>query len=498
MRLSDVSEALAGAVRCYGGERFPRPEGAGYVIGRAGEVLVAKGNATVAVYRAAQLRTILHVDAAFIATFAACGVVFLAVDRGKDTELVRWELASGALSTMSRVPGQWSDLASNAEASRIVLHRDREVVVHEGARGARLWGRDLKEELPEDEVEWMPPVQEIALEGDAVVLYMDRYDRDEPDYTYAIARVAPVGDIATRQEILERSDPSWYTPPSKALGGFVPGFTENERLLVIAPDGSRVATPNHAWTVPGGELLSVAQLESWWGSSFASAGTYQPLAIAYDGDRELLRISTGHGRFCMETCHQSSTAVELPEGSGFAIVPGSRRVVVAMKDEVRLDDQVLLAEGGARAIACADDGSAIAVALADRVALFDRGGAAIGTLSLPSSVGLAVARGGGAAACVDGRELVIVRADRVVRGPANARKDEPAVALSPDGSLVAYATASWGFAILDARTAELRIAHEDLPSPVNAIAFAPDGKTVFALGADGRIAEWSVLLKLLK
>lgn len=64
---------------------------------------------------------------------------------------------------------------------------------------------------------------------------------------------------------------------------------------------------------------------------------------------------------------------------------------------------------------------------------------------------------------------------------------------SPDGALVAHATPGWGLAIIDAHTLAPRVAYEGLGSPVNAIAWAPDGASLFTLGADGRITQWPVL-----
>lgn len=61
---------------------------------------------------------------------------------------------------------------------------------------------------------------------------------------------------------------------------------------------------------------------------------------------------------------------------------------------------------------------------------------------------------------------------------------------SPDGALVAHATPGWGLAIIDAHTLAPRVAYEGLGSPVNAIAWAPDGASLFTLGADGRITQW--------
>jgi WD40 repeat protein len=319
---------------------------------------------------------------------------------------------------------------------------------------------------------------------------MYSYDPDEPDDTYATARVTATGPVATQFARIDSGpDPTWYTPPSRTLGGLSQMTTEYQHTLVLSRDGSRIATPTQAWNVATGEYIRVAAVDSWYGSSFSrSAGDYVPVSIAYDAGHELMRVSTGNRYWYVEPCHESSPNIDLPRAlTGAAMVPGSRRIVMAFADDVRLDDRVLVSTP-AKAIACAADGSAIAVAAAERATIFDNAGTELVTLPLPSTTGLAVARNGVAIACIDRGELAIIRATGVVRA-ANAGQ---AAAFSPDGLLVAYATTAWGFAIVDATTAELVRRHQDLSSPVNALAFAPDGSSLYTLGADGRITQWVI------
>ncbi len=484
MRLRDIPDVPEGAVRAYNLAGVPPPEGSARVIGRARDLIVATGKTTVAVYRAQRLRKLLHVDGEFEAVFAN-GIVMLAVARFGATELVRWDIARGSLHTIGFVDEGCYYLAVDPTASRIAFYSQRdEIVVWDGTTGDLLWSRAITDEVNEHDL----PTHELGFDGDAVVLYMHSYDRDDPLYSLAAIRVTADEPVTTQEgHSDDLSDVPWYAPPSRLPDRELTSAYQTS--LAISSDGSRVAAPRHAWNIPGGTSVSVVGLDEWWGSSsWSSSGTYTPVSLAYDETGELVRISAGNRRWFLETCHTRAPQVAI-EGTVqcAAIVPRSRRLVIATADDIRLDDRVLLPEPRACAIACADDGSAIVVVLPDQVAVvFDGRGESLATLSIPSTTALAVARGGAAIACIDREELVIVRGAKIVRAPA-ARGT---AAFSPDGSVVAYATTAWGVAVVDANTGVLRHEHRDLPSPVNAIAFSPDGASLFTLCVDGRIIEW--------
>ncbi len=483
------------------------PEGAGQVVSHANGLLVVAGTHTIAVDRAGHARVLLHVETAFKVAVAAIGVVFIATAQGGATTLYRWDLALGSVDSLCEVPQKCEHLATDRDAATVALDWHGCVAVCDGVTGAVRWTRDAGDlyfvddlddpDDPDDRRELDEPTKEIAIEDDAVVLYKYREDRDDPgDETYAIARIRAAGAIETKHEYGNGRRPAWYAPPSDALGGRRSMSRDHEFILTIAPDGSRVATPAQAWTVPEAAFVDVKGLDSWYSSWWlGSAGTYTPTSLAYNAHYELLRISTGHGQWILETCHGSAARVSLPDSAIHgAVLPGSGRVVVATPDRVTLDDLVLVAEGPATGLACADDGSAIAVGLDGHVLIFDGAGTPIAKRALPSATGLAVACGGIAVACIDRGRLAIAHATGIVHSPIDARVRGQPIAFSPDGTLVAYATTSWGYAIVDAATGALRIARRDLPSPVNAIAFAPDGRTLFTLGAYGRIVQWELAL----
>lgn len=491
VRLLDIPDVPDGALRAYNNARVQPPEGSAQVIGRAGDMIVATGRTTVAVYRAERLRKLLHVDAQFDVVFAG-GVVILAVARSGETELLRWDIARGSIDTIGFVDGRCFYPAVDPTASRIAFYSQQdEIVVWDGTTGDPLWSRQIKAEVEEHDL----PTRELGFDGDAVVFYMQSYDPDDPLYQLAAIRVTADGPVTTQEGVSEDlSDVPWYAPPSRTVQSAL--TSQYQTALAISSDGSRIAAPRHAWSIPAGTYLSVVELDGWYGSSsWSSAGTYDPVSLAYDATGELVRVSRGNRHWVLETCHARTPQVPLAgDIECCAIVPRSRRIVAATKDEIRLDDRVILPEPRVRAIACADDGSAIVVALTDQVAIvFDGNGESLARLALPSTFALAVSRGGTAIACIDHGALVIVRGDQIVRGSVGARA---AAAFSPDGSNVAYATEAWGVAVVDATTGTLRHEHRDLPSPVNAIAFSPDGASLFTLCVDGRIIEWNARYSL--
>ena len=274
--------------------------------------------------------------------------------------------------------------------------------------------------------------------------------------------------------------------------------SDGAAMLAISPDGSRIATPNFAWKTSGAEYIGVRQLYESHALVLSTNDRVRGCRDRLRQRNELWRISKSDDSRDpprLEDCHARSVEIELPALARCGLLCGDDiGVVVEVGDEIRFGrvatnaltlETLLRKAGPARAISCADDGSAFAVDLGDVTHLFDASGRAITTLTAPSTV-RAVAPGGAALACVVDQRLAIVRSVGTVYAGVGVADQ---VAFSRDGASVACAT-STGFAVVDASTGDVRYARQDLVSYVAALAFAPD-RTLLTLGRDGQITEWA-------
>ncbi|MCW5809300.1 MAG: hypothetical protein KIT31_43505, partial [Deltaproteobacteria bacterium] len=449
-----------------------------------------------------RLRTVLRVGGEFAAAFAPCGVAFLAVRDGAACDLVRWDIRHGHLEPLSRIEGAVRALGADAEGARVVAYAGDRVCVHDGARGHLLWERTVERRLDD--------LEELLLAGDEVIAcsHVAGILADgEPD-GYAMVRIAPAPAPLEVNTEYARTVPGWYAPPARTAAAFDVFTNASTRAeqLAVSRDGTRVATELRAWTRPAGKTLAMPALQwnipGWW---VHAPSEYTARDLAW-GEHGLLRVSAHHPHWIVEDCDAPAPDRALPRDTQLAaLVPGTSRAVVALVRSVHLrpldgedGGRVLLPNVDARALACADDGSAIAVAFANRLAMFDGAGEKRDVRPLHGVEALAVARGGAAVACRDGARLAISRGGSVVHGPADDALafapvwSQRSIAFSPDGAVVAYPTAAWGVALVDADTGALRAELGGLTSPVSAVAFAHDGDAVFAACADGRVVEWDL------
>jgi hypothetical protein len=476
VRLIEVPELPAGALRTYS-ESEPLPEGTGTVVGTAGDLRVGRGPSTLAIYRGG-LRYVLRLDRPFRAALAnACHVVFVAIDSGAATELVRWDIDRAFLEPLAAVPGTFTHVSASPDGSRVALFDGHRIVACDGATGGSGWSRTI--DRP-------GRIDHVAFDGETVSFYASWFDPDEPDYTFTATRVRAVGEIEKLGITNENgAAPPWFERADASVGN---AMYSAVGLLAVSPDGTRAATPVRAWDLPGGAYVSLRGLESWVSLSFSRREVqYEAAAIAYDDGGELWRISTAIGeRPLLERCHAHRTpAIELPAIRLCALLAGDAiGVVIADDREVKLGRMTngvitfdTIWTGHARALACAR--GVIAIDAGDAVLAFDASGRLLA--SLPTVGALrAVAPGGTAVACIADGRLAI---DRTLRGDGATGP----VAFSRDGALVANAT-SYGFTVLDSATGEVRTRRGDLVSHVADLAFATD--TLYTLGRDGTLTEW--------
>ena len=120
-----------------------------------------------------------------------------------------------------------------------------------------------------------------------------------------------------------------------------------------------------------------------------------------------------------------------------------------------------------------------------------RGGRVLVEFGLPQTALVALPGGGLAAAGVDGA-VRLIGADGRVRELAAGSRPVVALAVAPDGLMLAAASLGGSVALWSLPDGRLRHSLEGPGLPVWSVAFAADGRTLWSGGQDRRIRHWDV------
>ncbi|HEU0029873.1 MAG TPA: hypothetical protein VFQ53_04515 [Kofleriaceae bacterium] len=448
-----MGDALpVGAVRRYGAIRPPVATG------------LVQGRESLMAFRDGELLGVVR-ETCISPMLAACGVAYFGLADGDATELVRWHLATNLVEPLARIPQRIRLLACNDDATRIaaLAHDPLWLGVFDG-NGALRWERDLSSA-------GLFPVMELVVEaGDGVTLYchLDDPEIDVPDRAYdATAHVARDGEIRVDagrdgSRDTSRTRASWQREPIAT--GFV----------AISRDGTRVATGREMWTRADATPIDIMPLDMAVGD------------LAFDAGHELRRLCFGPSpRGWKRSLQHCIARTSTPTAEASRLVPFTDREVVRRDDVVTLGERVLVTDARDARLACAFDGSAIAVTVGTDATIFDADGKPLRTLASLRSDAFIVAPRGTAVVCWLSPGFAIVRDTGDI---AFETADGTPPAFSPDGTTIAYGH-DGRLHTHDLVTHEAR-ASDPLVSRIRALTFALDG-ALFTETEDGRVTEWN-------
>jgi cytochrome c len=214
---------------------------------------------------------------------------------------------------------------------------------------------------------------------------------------------------------------------------------EDGRIALWRPGA---AAPERSFAVHKGPIVGLAVSPD--GAAIGSA--------SWDGTARITSLADGTGRVLGG--HQGNV-------NGFAFLPDGRPVTVGYDGTLRVWP---LSEGSASVEAFPAPLNAVAVA-------------ADGEIAIAGADGL----------------VRFVALDGVTRGTVEAGSTPViALAISPDGSLVAAAAIGGSVAIIDRAAARIRFSLVGPGLPVWSLAFRPDGRELLTGGSDRLVRRWSM------
>lgn len=233
-----------------------------------------------------------------------------------------------------------------------------------------------------------------------------------------------------------------------------------------------------------GQVNAVAALP---GGRFATAGEDGRIAIWKEGGGAPVRVLEGH------TAPVAALAVS-PDGTMLA--SASWDATVRLWPLSGGAPRVLKGHrGNVNAVAFLPDGTVASVGYdADLIIWPKEAGAAPAIVTLPTPLNALVSLPGGklAAGGGDGRVRLLDRNGRVLAEAQVTPTPVIALAASRDGKRLAVSGFKGGVAVLDAATLAAARVLDGSGAPIWALAFAPDGRTLFAGGADRIVRRWNL------